>query len=297
MKHAFIVAMLASVLGCGGAAAQGSSGQTGAAAHEPCKEGCPHCKEKSGQGCEHCNNPGMSHHDGKGCSHCNGGDHHQGGHHGHGDHGGAHGGMHHDHGHDGHGGPLVHRFDKAEDWVKEFDNPERDAWQKPTEVVAAMGIAPGMIVADIGAGTGYFEPHLAKATGPTGKVLALDIEPDMVRYLGERAAKEKLANVTPLLVPPGDTGLAAGSVDRILIADTWHHIPERAAYAQKLKAALKPGGLVIIVDFTLEATKGPPKEHRLAPDKVIAELDAGGLAGKTVDESLPEQYIVVAKAK
>lgn len=210
-------------------------------------------------------------------------------------HGGEHG-MHHG-GHGGHGGPLVHRFEKAEEWAKQFDDPARDAWQKPTEVVAAMTISPGMTVADIGAGTGYFEPHLSRAVGPTGKVLAVDIEPDMVRYLRERAAKEKLVNVTAVQATPGETGLAPESVDRILVVDTWHHIPDRAAYAQKLRAALRPGGLVIIVDFTLEATKGPPKEHRLAPEKVIAELDAGGLSGKAIDESLPEQYIVVAKAR
>ncbi len=293
MKQAIIVGVLASVLGCGGAAATGTSGQTG---HESghCKEGCPHCKNpgmhKDGKGCEHCKQGGMHHGGEHGMHH--GGEH--GMHHGgeHGMHHGGHGG-----GHDGHGGPLVHRFEKADDWAKEFDNPERDAWQKPTEVVAGMAIAPGMTVADIGAGTGYFEPHLSKAVGPTGKVLALDIEPDMVRYLRERAEKEKLANVTAQIVTPGETGLAAGSVDRILIADTWHHIPDRTTYAQKLRAALKPGGMLIIVDFTLEATKGPPKEHRLSADKVIAELDAGGLAGKSIDESLPEQYIVVAKAK
>lgn len=294
MKRAIIVGLFAGVIGCGGAAAQGSSGQT-QAGHEHGKHECPHCKEKGGQGCPHCNNPGMGHHDGKPGEHAHGehkhGEHAQGGH----DHGAhAHGG--HDH-HGGHGGPLVHRFEKAEDWAKEFDNPERDAWQKPTEVVAAANITPGMTVADIGAGTGYFEPHLSKAVGPKGSVLAVDIEADMVRYLRERAAKEKLGNVTALQAVPGGTGLGDASVDRILIVDTWHHIPERGAYVQQLKKALKPEGQVIIVDFTLEATKGPPKEHRLAPEKVIAELESAGFIGKAIDESLPEQYIVVAKLK
>jgi len=288
MKQAIIVGVLASVLGCGGASGQGSSGQTSSLQHAHGDKGCAHCKQKGGQGCAHCKNPGMKHQDGKEHAHGAGGEMHHGG--------GEHGGMHHG-GHDGHGGPLVHRFEKADDWAKEFDNPERDAWQKPTEVVTAMSILPGMIVADIGAGTGYFEPHLSKAVGATGKVLAVDIEPDMVRYLRERAVKEKLANVTAQQATPGETGLAAGSVDRILIVDTWHHIPDRTAYAQKLRAALKPGGLVIIVDFTLEATKGPPKEHRLPAEKVITELDAAGLSGKAVDESLPEQYIVVANVK
>jgi 2-polyprenyl-3-methyl-5-hydroxy-6-metoxy-1,4-benzoquinol methylase len=288
MKQAIIVGVLATVLGCGGTSGQGSSGQTASSGHAHGEKGCPHCKQKGGQGCDHCKNPGMAHHGGKECSHGAGGEKHHGG--------SAHGGMHHG-GHEGHEGPLVHRFEKAEDWAKEFDNPERDIWQRPTEVVTAMSVSPGMIVADIGAGTGYFEPYLSKAVGTTGKVFAVDIEPDMVRYLRERAAKEKLTNVTAQQATPGDTGLAPASVDRILIANTWHHIPERTAYAQKLRTSLKPGGLLIIVDFTLEATKGPPKEMRLSAEKVITELETAGLSGKAIDESLPEQYIVVAKLK
>lgn len=211
-------------------------------------------------------------------------------------HGGDHhgGGDHHAH-HGGHGGPLVHRFEKAEDWAKEFDDPARDEWQKPAEVVAAMKITPGMSVADIGAGTGYFEPHLSRAVGPTGKVLAIDVEADMVRYLGERAKKEKLENVEAKKGEFADPGLGTGSVDRVLIVDTWHHIDGREAYAKKLSEGLKPGGLVVIVDFTMEAKKGPPKEHRLLPEKIVAELASAGLSGEIVSETLPEQYIVVAK--
>src|SRR5438045_2967650 len=78
------------------------------------------------------------------------------------------------HDHSGHG-PLVHRFENADEWAKRFDDPARDAWQKPQDVVTAMRIAPGMVVADIGAGTGYFEPYLSRAVGPTGTVMALDI--------------------------------------------------------------------------------------------------------------------------
>ncbi|MDI1434070.1 class I SAM-dependent methyltransferase [Polyangium sorediatum] len=211
-------------------------------------------------------------------------------HHGHGDGHHAHG-----EGHHGHGGPLVHRFEKAEDWAKEFDDPARDAWQKPAEVVAAMRISPGMIVADIGAGTGYFEPHLARAVGPSGKVHALDVEADMVRYLRERAQKEKLDNVEARQVGLSDPGLGQGTVDRVLIVDTWHHIDGRKDYAAKVKDGLKPGGLLIIVDFTMEAPKGPPKEHRITPEAMIAELGAAGLKGEVVQETLPDQYIVVAK--
>lgn len=210
--------------------------------------------------------------------------------HSHGDpHGDSHGGA--------HKGPLVHRFEDAEKWAPLFDDPARDAWQRPADVVAALRIEAGMTVADLGAGTGYFEPHLARAVGPSGAVLALDIEPDMVRYLRERAAREKLANVRPALVPLDDPALAPGSVDRILIVDTWHHIADRAAYARKLRAALRPGGAVAIVDFTLDSERGPPKHHRTPPDTVIAELSAAGLSGEVIEEPLPDQYIVIGKAK
>jgi len=202
---------------------------------------------------------------------------------------------HHHHDHGDHGGPLVHRFEKAEEWAKEFDDPARDAWQKPDEVVSAMRIEPGMLIADIGAGTGYFEPYLSRAVGPKGKVLALDIEPDMIRYMRERFAKDNLENIEPKQVGLADPALAPSSVDRVLIVDTWHHIAERPTYTKKIAEGLKPTGLLFIVDFTLEAAKGPPKEHRLAPEKVLEELKAGGLSGDILPESLPDQYIVVAK--
>ncbi|WP_438021126.1 methyltransferase domain-containing protein [Sorangium sp. So ce315] len=223
-----------------------------------------------------------------------------GGHPGHAGHHGGHAGHHGGHaGHHGghaHGeGPLVHRFERAEDWVAAFEGPERDAWQKPAEVIAAMRLAPGMRVADLGAGTGYFLPHLSRAVGPTGAVIGLDIERDMVRYMTERAARERLANVTARTVSPDDPGLDPGSVDRILVVNTWHHIPDRPAYAAKLKAALRPDGAVVVVDFTDTARHGPPKEHRIAAEAVAAELRAGGLSPQIVAEDLPDQYIVVGR--
>jgi predicted methyltransferase len=186
-----------------------------------------------------------------------------------------------------------HRFEHADHWAKELDDPSRDSWQKPELVVTAMEITPGMTVADIGAGTGYFEPHLSRAVGPKGRVLALDVEPDMVRYLSARAAREQLANVDARQVAPDDPALPAASVDRVLIVDTWHHIADRAAYASRLAAALTPGGEVIVVDFRPDAQRGPPPEHRIAPGEVANELAAGGLAARVTDIGLPEQYVVV----
>jgi ubiquinone/menaquinone biosynthesis C-methylase UbiE len=194
-----------------------------------------------------------------------------------------------DHSHE----PMVHRFENADQWAKEFDDPSRDAWQRPQAVVETMEIRPGMTVADIGAGTGYFEPWLSRAVAESGTVLALDIEPDMIRYLKERAAREHLANVRPGLVPMDDPKLPAGGVDRILIVDTWHHIADREAYAGKLRAGLKAGAKAFVVDFKLDAKHGPPPHHRLAPEQVVRELAAGGLSAQIAATTLPEQYIVV----
>ena len=188
---------------------------------------------------------------------------------------------------------MHHRFEKADEWAPIFDDPKRDAWQKPDAVVAALQIQPGMIVADIGAGTGYFEKRLSAAVGDAGKVIAIDIEPDMVRYIGERAKREGTPNVEAQLGTRDSPKLVV-NVDRILIVDTWHHIGNRDTYVRQLKASLKPGGFVAVVDFTLESSKGPPKQHRLTPQQVIDEFVADGFKAHVVDVKLPDQYIVIA---
>ncbi|MFO0725993.1 MAG: class I SAM-dependent methyltransferase [Myxococcota bacterium] len=197
------------------------------------------------------------------------------------------------HHHDGSG--FHHRFDNPAKWAETFDAADRDAWQHPDELVAVMEIGPGMSVADIGAGTGYFLPYLSRAVGDAGKVHALDIEAEMVEYMRARAQREVLSNVVARQVDPNDPGIAPSSVDRIVIIDTWHHIDQRPAYAKKLFDALKPGGTVCIVDFTLEAEQGPPREHRLAPERVIEELGTAGLQASVVHEELPDQYVVCGK--
>lgn len=187
-----------------------------------------------------------------------------------------------------------HRFDDAASWSKVFDDPARDEWQKPASVVAAMSIGPGMTVADIGAGTGYFEPHLSKAVGTTGKVVAVDVEADMVRWTSERARREGLANVEARQGAPDDPKLGPASVDRVLVVDTWHHVEDRATYAKKIAAALRPGGVVFIVDFTKESPHGPPAHARLVPEDVSADLRAAGLEPRKVEANLPHQWMIGA---
>lgn len=194
-----------------------------------------------------------------------------------------------------HHGPLVHRFEDPARWAKEFDDPARDAWQKPKEIVARMQLKAGMAVVDLGAGTGYLLSHLSRAVSPGGTVLALDVEPGMVKYLTERAQREKLPGVKAAVVPLDDPKLAPGSADRVVLLDVWHHVPDRIAYARKIADGLKPDGAVFIIDFTKESSRGPHKRHRLTPEEVQAELRAAGLRPEVVEETLPDHYIVAGR--
>lgn len=193
--------------------------------------------------------------------------------------------------------PHTHRhsFSDAERWARVFDDPARDRWQKPDEVIAALALAPDAAVADIGAGTGYFAARLARAV-PKGRVYAVDIEPDMVRYLGERAQREQLANLQPVQGKPDDPQLPAPA-DRVLIVNTYHHIGDRVAYFGRLRDRLKPGGRVAIVDFTLDSPIGPPRSARLAADVVRAEMERAGYALAASHEFLPHQYFLVFRPR
>lgn len=210
-----------------------------------------------------------------------------------GGHGSHEGHAHHDGHHANREGGMTHDFKGAEGWAKVFDDPARDEWQRPDEVAALLQIKPGMTVADLGAGTGYFVGRLSAAAGPKGQVIATDLEPDMVRYLEERARREGWKNVRAVKVPGDDPGLAAASVDRVLVVDVWHHLGERRAFAAKIAAALRPGGRIAIVDFDVDARRGPPAKHRLPALAIMEDLRAAGLVAELANESLPDQYIVI----
>lgn len=202
-----------------------------------------------------------------------------------------------DHPHAGHhmgdqgDGAFHHRFEDAEKWAKQFDNPEREAWQKPDRVIDALKLPATALVADIGAGTGYFSVRLAKRV-PQGKVFATDIEPDMVRYLGERARREGLANLVPVQSSADNANLPE-PVDLILFVDAYHHIGNRADYFARLRASLKPGGLLALVDFRMESPQGPPPIHRIPFEKAVAELKAAGYTLVGSHDFLPRQYFAL----
>ncbi|MBI1950687.1 MAG: class I SAM-dependent methyltransferase [Acidobacteria bacterium] len=193
-----------------------------------------------------------------------------------------------------HDATAHHPFTGIEKWTKIFDDPKRDEWQKPKETVAGLDLKPGSIVADLGAGTGYFERHLSKAVAPGGIVLAVDTEPEMVQHLGRRALQEQTPNVVPVLALPDEPFLPPGRVDCVLIVDTYHHIDDRVNYFRRMKEALAPGGRLAVVDFhKRELPVGPPVQHKLAREFVVDELGQAGwsLAGEKA--FLPYQYFLI----
>jgi predicted methyltransferase len=184
-----------------------------------------------------------------------------------------------------------HQFGDADKWAEVFDDPKRDSWQKPHDIIKALALKPDAVVADIGAGTGYFTMRFARAL-PRGKVYAVDLEPDMVKHLAARAKREHLANVIAVQAAMDDARLPE-KVDVALFVDTYHHIDDRRRYFAKLKESLKPGGRVAIIDFTLDAETGPPPRARVSPERVKSELAAAGY--KLADEPtfLENQYFLV----
>jgi len=189
--------------------------------------------------------------------------------------------------------PHHHSFAGAEDWAARFDDPARDAWQKPDAVISRLGLRKGMLVADIGSGTGYFAVRLARAV-PRGWVYGVDIEPDMVRYLNERAAREGLSNLESRLGQPDDPQLPQG-VELVLLVDTYHHIDDRSAYFTRLAGELAPGARVAIVDFKPgDLPVGPPDAMKVPPDQIVEEMGAAGYELATDDRSLlPYQVLQI----
>jgi predicted methyltransferase len=184
-----------------------------------------------------------------------------------------------------------HSFGDAEKWAHVFDDPKRDEWQKPHEVIQALGVKPDAIVADLGAGTGYFAARLANMLR-NGRVYAVDLEPDMVKHLARRAKDERLTNLVPVQASPEDARLPA-KVDVVLLVDVYHHIGAREAYFRNLRGALKAGGRVAIIDFRIDSPEGPPKEARLSPERVKQEMQAAGYALAEAHDFLPRQYFLV----
>lgn len=186
-----------------------------------------------------------------------------------------------------------HAFANPAEQAKKWNDPARDKWQHPEEIVAALALKPGATVADIGAGTGYMVAPLSKAVGKNGTVFAIDASAEMVEYLAKRKDELGPARIVPQKVGFDDPELKVASMDAVLTLDTWHHVKGREAYARKVYVGLKPGGRFVVVEYTVDAEVGPPKAMRLVPGQVMKQLEAAGFRVEVLPESMPRHYIVV----
>lgn len=187
-----------------------------------------------------------------------------------------------------------HRFRDAAAWSKVFDDPRRDEWQKPHEVIQALGLARDAVVADIGAGTGYFASRLAHMTSG-GRVYAVDTEPDMVKHLEQRARQAGLTALRTVQAGADDPRLPE-PVDLALLVNVYHHVEQRVAYFGRLRNQLKPGGRVAIIDFRPDSPVGP-RHGRITADAVKREFAAAGYALAQDHGFLPYQYFLVFRVR
>lgn len=187
-----------------------------------------------------------------------------------------------------------HGFEDADRWAGVFDDPKRDEWQKPHEVIQALALAPDAVVADIGAGTGYFSVRLARML-PKGRVFAADLEPQMVEHLAARARRDELANLHAVQSDLDDARLPE-KVDLALFVDVVHHIDGRESYFRRLKGSLKPGGRLAVIDFRPDSEVGPPPRARISAEHVKRQLTAAGFSLSAEHDFLPNQYFLIFKA-
>jgi cyclopropane fatty-acyl-phospholipid synthase-like methyltransferase len=179
-------------------------------------------------------------------------------------------------------------------YIASLDDPARDAYQKPDEVLKALALRPGEVVADVGAGSGYFAVRFAGAVGESGRVYAVDISPDMVRHLNRRLRDAGIRNVVTILSDPDDPLLPDASVDRFVIVDTWHHVDDKEKYLGLMKRMLKPGGQVVHIDFQKrDLPVGPPIEMKIAREDLVKDMEAAGFRLAAEHTFLPYQYFLV----
>lgn len=184
-----------------------------------------------------------------------------------------------------------HRDPKA--YIASLENPARDAYQKPAEVVEALGLRSGQVVADIGAGSGYFAVRLAGPVGEAGRVLAVDVDARLLEHLEGRVREASLGNVETILAPPNDPRLPEAGVDLIFFCNVWHHIDDQDGYLAKLRQALKPGGRLVMIDFhKRDLPVGPGVAMKIAREDLLAQLEGAGWRLVREHDFLPYQYFI-----
>jgi len=179
-----------------------------------------------------------------------------------------------------------------------LERPEREDEEAPTKALDALDLKPGMVVADIGAGSGYYSTRIAKRVGPTGRVYATDIQPGMIEILDRRIKSEGLANVTTILGGMDDPRLPPAAIDLAIMVDVYHELQQPQVFLQRLKGAFKPNGRLVLLEFRKEDPRVPILEvHKMSVAEVKQELEAEGFVLDKVIDVLPWQHIIVLKVK
>jgi predicted methyltransferase len=177
------------------------------------------------------------------------------------------------------------------DWL---DREERDIEEAPDRAIDALDIRPGMAVADIGAGSGYMTVRLARRVGPAGKVYAEDIQQQMIELLNGRLQREKTTNVVTVLGTLDDPKLPADTIDLMLLVDVYHEFSEPVRMLAGMRAALKSGGRLVLLEYRKEDPTIPIRfEHKMTVTEAKAEVEAAGFTLTKVDERLPRQHILI----
>ena len=177
------------------------------------------------------------------------------------------------------------------DWL---ERSEREMEEHPDQALDLLALKPGMVVADVGAGTGYMTLRMAKRVGPTGKVYADDVQPEMLRRLRQNAAREKLSNIEMILGTETDPKLPAGKLDLILLVDVYHEFSQPQRMLRKMRESLKPDGRLVLLEYRKEDPGIPIRpEHKMSVQEVKTEVEAEGFHLDQVLETLPRQHILI----
>jgi SAM-dependent methyltransferase len=175
-----------------------------------------------------------------------------------------------------------------------LEAPDRDLWQHPDRIMDRLAIAEASVIADIGAGSGWFTIRLARRVGPNGIVYAQDVQPEMLAAISRRVNAEGLLNVKTVLGEGSDPRLPARALDAVLLVDAYHEIEDRVTLLANLARSLRPDGRIGVVDFKLEGGgPGPPMEERVSPEVVVRDAARAGLRLLSHETFLPYQYFLI----
>jgi ubiquinone/menaquinone biosynthesis C-methylase UbiE len=184
---------------------------------------------------------------------------------------------------------------EAAGWL---DRPEREKEEQPTKLLDALKLKPGEVVADVGAGSGYLTFRMAERVGPTGKVLAVDIQPEMLALIRQKMKQKGVTNVEPVMGTVSDPKLPASGVDTILMVDVYHEFSHPYEMTEAMVKALKPGGRLVFVEYRLEDESVPIKlVHKMSEKQVIKEMGPFPLKHVKTHDGLPWQHVIVFEKK